>query len=108
MYYKKFVKSLTKQGYKINPNDGCMANKVVKRKQISICFHVNDCKISHESSAVIDDTIAWLRVEYESIFEDGSGQMKVHTGKTHKYLGMSPPTRGNAKSPCMMITLMEY
>ena len=76
MYYKKFMKSLTEQGYnKINPYDGCVANKVVKGKQITICFHVDDCKISHESSAVIDDTIAWLRVEYESIFGDGLGQM---------------------------------
>ncbi len=23
------------------------------------------------------------------MFEDGTGQMKVHRGKTHKYLGMS-------------------
>jgi hypothetical protein len=89
LYYKKFVKSLTKQGYKINPYDGCVANKMVKGKQITICFHVNDCKISHESSKVIDDTIDWLRAEYESIFEDGSGAMKVHWGNVHKYLGMS-------------------
>ena len=89
LYYKKFVKSLTKQGYKINPYDGCVANKVIKGKQITICFHVDDCKISHESSKVIDDTIDWLRSEYESIFEDGSGAMKVHRGKVHKYLGMS-------------------
>ncbi len=65
-----------------------MANKVVKGKQVTICFHIDDCKISHKFSAVIDDTIAWLRIEYESIFEDGSGQMKVHRGKTNKYLGM--------------------
>jgi hypothetical protein len=32
LYYKKFVKILTKQGYKINPYNGCMANKVVKGK----------------------------------------------------------------------------
>jgi hypothetical protein len=83
------VKSLTKQGYKINPYDGCVANKVIKGKQITICFHVDDCKISHESSKVIGDTIDWLRSEYESIFEDGSGAMKVHRGKVHKYLGMS-------------------
>ncbi len=88
LYYKKFAKSLTKQGYKINPYDGCMANKMVKGKQITICFHVDDCKISHESSKVIDDTIDWLRAEYESIFEDDSGAMKVHRGKVHKYLGM--------------------
>jgi hypothetical protein len=60
LYYKKFMKNLTKQGYKINPYDGCMANKVIKGKQITICFHVDDCKISHESSKVIDDTIDWL------------------------------------------------
>jgi hypothetical protein len=82
------VKSLTKQGYKINPYDGCVANKMVKGKQITICFHVNDCKISHESSKVIDDTINWLQAEYESIFEDGSGAIKVYRGKVHKYLGM--------------------
>jgi hypothetical protein len=34
-YYKKFVKSLTKQGYKINPYNWCVANKVVKGKQVS-------------------------------------------------------------------------
>ncbi len=88
LYYKKFVRSLMKQGYKINPYDGCVANKVVKGKQVMICFHINDCKISHKSSAVIDNTIAWLRTEYETIFEDGLGQMKFHRGRTHKYLGM--------------------
>jgi hypothetical protein len=30
LHYKKFVKSLTKQGYKIDPYDGCVANKLVK------------------------------------------------------------------------------
>jgi hypothetical protein len=58
LYYKKFVNSLAKQGYKINPFNGCVANKVVKGKQVTICFHIDDCKISHESSAVIDNTIA--------------------------------------------------
>ncbi len=56
LYYKKFVKSLTKQGYKIILYNGCMANKEVKEKQIRVCFHIDDCKISCKSSAVIDDT----------------------------------------------------
>jgi hypothetical protein len=43
LYYKKFVKSLTKQVFKLNPYDGCVANKIVKGKQITICFHVDDC-----------------------------------------------------------------
>ncbi len=40
LYYKMFVKSLTKQGFKLNLYDGCVANKIVKGKQITICFHV--------------------------------------------------------------------
>jgi hypothetical protein len=89
LLYKTFVKSLTKQGFKLNPYDGCVANKIVNGKQITICFHVNDCKISHECTKMVDAMIKWLRAEYESIFEDGSGVTKVHRGKVHKYLGMS-------------------
>jgi hypothetical protein len=33
--------------------------------------------------------IDWLWQEYESIFEDGSGQMTVSRGRVHKYLGMT-------------------
>ncbi len=66
-----------------------MANKQVNGEQLKVCFHVDDCKISHVIPKVIDQTIEWLRLEYESVFEDGTRQMKVHCGKTHKYLGMS-------------------
>ena len=38
---------------------------------------------------VNDRMIKWLRKEYESIFEDGSGKMTVSIGKVHKYLGMT-------------------
>ncbi len=69
LYYKKFVKSLTKKGFKLNPYDGCVANKTVNRKQITICVHIDDCKISHESTKVVDKSIDWLRDEYESIFK---------------------------------------
>jgi hypothetical protein len=33
--------------------------------------------------------IDWLRQEYESIFEDGSGTMTVSRGRVHKYLGIT-------------------
>ncbi len=38
LYYKKFVKSLVKQGFKLNPYDGCVINKIVKGKQITLWF----------------------------------------------------------------------
>jgi hypothetical protein len=66
---------------------------------------VDDCKLSHESPEVIDETIGWLREEYESIFEDGSGAMKVHRGKVHKYLGMTLDFSN--KGQCV-VTMFDY
>ena len=88
LYYRKFVNSLKSVGFVMNPYDPCVANKMIDGEQMTICFHVDDCKISHRKKSVVDDTIEWLRKEYESIFEDGSGKMTVNRGKIHDYLGM--------------------
>ena len=49
--------------------------------------------------------IDWLRKEYESIFQDGSGKMTVSRGKVHTYLGMTLDytTCGQVK-----ITMLDY
>jgi hypothetical protein len=60
LYYKKFVKSLKLNGFRLNPCDPCVANKQVKGEQSTVCFHVDDCKISHLISKVVDKTIEWL------------------------------------------------
>ena len=105
LYYRKFSKSLTNKGFEINPYDPCVANKMIDGKQMTICYHVDDCKTSHEDSEVNDRMIEWLRSEYESIFEDGSGQMTVSRGKVHTYLGMKLDftTKGQVK-----ITMFDY
>ena len=88
LFYEKFTDSLKSKGFSMNPYDPCVWNKIVNGKQLTIVFHVDDCKLSHVDSKVLDDTIEWLRRDYESIFEDGSGRMKVSRGRKHKYLGM--------------------
>ena len=57
LYYKKFVKSLKSKGFKLSPYNPCMANKIVEGKQMTECFHVDDCKLSHEHPKVIDETV---------------------------------------------------
>jgi hypothetical protein len=89
LYYRKFVKSLTDIDFVINPYDPCVANKMIEGDQMTICFHVDDCKLSHRKTKVMDGMIEYLRQEYQSIFEDGSGAMTVSRGKIHKYLGMT-------------------
>ena len=88
IYYRKFAKSLIDVGFKINPYYPCVANKMIDGQQMTICYHMDDCKLSHCRSKVNDQVIRWLRQEYKSIFEDGSLKMTVSRGKVHKYLGM--------------------
>jgi Reverse transcriptase (RNA-dependent DNA polymerase) len=105
LFYRKFTKSLTGIGFELNPYDPCVANKMIEGKQMTICFHVDDCKLSHRDSKVLDRMILWLRQEYESIFEDGSGEMKVSRGKVHKYLGM---TLDFTERGIVKISMFEY
>ncbi len=77
LYYHKFLTSLKNRGFTVNPYDPCVWNRVIISKQMTICFHVDDCKISHLDPKVVNYTIAWLRDEYESVFTDGSGMTKV-------------------------------
>jgi hypothetical protein len=105
LYYRKFVKSLIDIGFIINHYDPCVANKIIEGKQMTICFHVDDCKLSHHKKKFMDIIIEYLREEYESIFEDRTGAMKVSRGKIHNYLGMALDctVRGQVK-----ITMIDY
>jgi hypothetical protein len=105
LYYRKFVKSLTDIGFIINHYDLCVANKIIEGNHMTICFHVDDCKLSHCKKKVMDTIIEYLCEEYESIFEDGTGAMTASRGKIHKYLGMNLDytVRGQVK-----ITMFDY
>jgi hypothetical protein len=105
LYYRKFVKSLTDIGFIINPYNPCVANKIIEGKQMTICFHMDDCKLIHCKKMVMDTMIEYLRQDYENIFEDGTGAMTVSRGKIHKYLGMTLDytVRGQVK-----ITMFDY
>jgi hypothetical protein len=105
LYYYNFVKSLADIVFVINPYYPCVANKMIEGEHMTFCFHVDDCKISHRKPKVMDSIMEYLRQEYESIFEDGSGAMTASRGKTHKYLGMTLDctVRGEVK-----ITMFDY
>ena len=54
LYYRKFCKSLTSVGFEFNPYDPCVANKMINGKQMTICFHVDDNKLSHVDKRQVD------------------------------------------------------
>jgi hypothetical protein len=99
------VKSLTDIGFIINPYNPCVANNIFEGKQMTSCFHADDCELSHRKKKVMYTMIEYLLEEYESIFDDRTGAMAVSRGKIHKYLGMALDytIRGQVK-----ITLFDY
>jgi hypothetical protein len=105
LYYRKLVNSLMDIDFVINPYDPCVANKMIESEKMTICFHVYDCKLIHGKTKVMDSMIEYLRQEYDSIFEDGSGVMKVSRGKIHKCLGINLDytVRGQVK-----ITMFDF
>ena len=84
LFYKKLVKDLTAFGFEINPYDPCVANKIVNGHQMTVGWHVDDLKVSHKDSTVVDQFLQWVDDTYGSI-----GEVKVTRGKVHDYLGMT-------------------
>lgn len=81
LFYLKLLDDLTKAGFKLNPYDPCVANKTVAGKQLTVAWHVDDLKISHENPAVVDRFIKYIDGIYPGV--------TVQRGKELEYLGMT-------------------
>ena len=83
LFYKKLVADLTEYGFEANPYDPCVANKMVKGKQLTVSWHVDDSKASHMDPNIITESNQWIKDTYGAI-----GKVKCTRGKIHEYLGM--------------------
>ena len=79
-WYNMFTTTLMKEGFKLNPYDKCVANKTINGKQCTIAWHVDDCVATHIEQSVLDALGALMIKHF--------GDMKIHTGKEHEFLGM--------------------
>ncbi len=50
LFYRKLVADLESDGFVLNPYDLCVANNVVNGKQMTVCWHVDNLKVSHCNS----------------------------------------------------------
>ena len=53
-------------GFKLNLYDQCMANHTVQGQQHTICWHVDDIKLSHVYKQVQDDFEEWFIWKYDT------------------------------------------
>ena len=50
LFYKKLVEDLEACVYKINPYNKCVANNMIKCKNMTVTWHVDDIKVSHQDA----------------------------------------------------------
>mmetsp|Transcript_26964 Transcript_26964/g.38237 ORF Transcript_26964/g.38237 Transcript_26964/m.38237 type:complete len:164 (-) Transcript_26964:270-761(-) len=77
-----------------------VANKMVNGKQMTVSWHVDDLKPSHEDSKAVDGSIRWVENTYGLI-----GNLKVVRGKIHNYLGM---TLDNSMKRRVSVNMTSY
>ena len=83
LFYRKLSADLTKMGFKINFYDPCVANKMVGGKQLTVCWHLDDIKVSHVNKHVVTKFVRRLNRLYGK-----KSELTVSRGKYHYYLGM--------------------
>ena len=100
LFYRKLSTDLTKMGFKIKFYDPCVANKMVGGKQLTVCWHVDDLKISHVDKHVVTKFIAKLQKLYGK-----QGGLTVSRGKYYSYLVMFLDFRQKGK---VKIDMTQY
>ncbi len=60
LFYNKLVADLEADGFVIIPYDPCVANKMVNGKQMTVCWVVDDLKVSHVNLREIIIFGEWL------------------------------------------------
>ena len=80
LWYHTFVDKLLKDGFQLNKYDPCVANKTINGEQCTICWYVDDTKVSHKDPKVVDKVLASM----EGCFN----KMTIKRGKSHTFVGI--------------------
>jgi hypothetical protein len=102
LFWEKLSNKLKEWGFKINDYDPCVANKIVNDKQITVVWHVDDLKISHVQTKVVDEFIEQMEDEFGK--EEPLSQSR---GKIHEYLGMTLDFSNPGEVQVQMLDFVE-
>ena len=70
-------------GFKFNPYDPCVANKITEGEPLTLVFHVDDIKASHKDKNVLENFKQWIDRIY---IYPNIGKIKPARGNIHEYL----------------------
>ena len=90
LWYELYSSTLVGMGFKLNPYDLCVANKMIDGSQCTITFYVDDNKISHKRPEVVQKVISELEQHF--------GKLTVQSDVKHfDFLGMDVHIKENKK-----------
>mmetsp|Transcript_9094 Transcript_9094/g.12925 ORF Transcript_9094/g.12925 Transcript_9094/m.12925 type:complete len:274 (-) Transcript_9094:680-1501(-) len=81
LWYNVFKNKLEEFGFKINPYNRCVVNKLIDNKQYTITWYVDDVKVSLVDHNVVTNIIKVLQEEYRDL--------KPSRGTKHSLLGIN-------------------
>jgi hypothetical protein len=99
LWYNLFVGTLLKLGFRLNPYDPCVANAIIKGKQCSVVWYVDDNKVSHVRASVVSKIIKAIEADF--------GEMTVTRGTSHTFIGMDIFFPGNGTVRINMKTYLQ-
>jgi Reverse transcriptase (RNA-dependent DNA polymerase) len=100
LFWEKLSGKLLEWVFTPNPYDPCMMNKTVEDKQLTVAWHIDDLKVSHPKSTVVDQFIE----DVENKFGKET-PLNKSCGKVHDYLGMM---LNFSKTEEVTVTMIDY
>ena len=80
------LKLLKDWGFVMNPYEPCLWNKVVKKHQLSLLFHIDNIVTSDKKNEIVTLFIRKVKAEYGKLELEA---LKICRGLVHEYLGQT-------------------
>ena len=85
LFWEKLQTKLVNDwGFTPNRYDSCVVNKEVNGKQLTVAWHVDDLKVSHQDETALDEFIGMMEEEFGK-----ETPLTIARGPVQEYLGMT-------------------
>ena len=90
LFWEKLQAKLVNEwGFVPNRYDSCVVNKQVNNKQLTVAWHVDDLKVSHEEEKVLGEFIGMMEQEFGQ-----DAPLSITCGPIQEYLGLDFSEKG--------------
>ena len=99
LWYKRFSTMLEEMGFELNPYHANVANIIINRKQIAICWYVGNNKQSHLDASMLVDMINEIEMKV--------GMLALTNKHEHKFVCMDITLNGNINNAIRITQYMQ-